>query len=247
MKNTKYCVTGTAFTAFDNATAVSAVTTQGFITPYQLQQGNVKVTIGNPDVAADPNLANVIIYATDEPDTTYTGNTTFDFTLSEISSKRRVDSDPVLYAALSVWSLSVNIVSSSNSTTGLYFKLKDARNWQSVPFTGIGTTTQLLNEYRFYPTRGDNGRRSVWSDFLVLEVYRAADNVLLRTWDVQKRVTINTNTDYVNVTPTSIPVVTSINPESAYKDAAVTVPKTGTTPSVTTGTSTISFTVVITA
>lgn len=217
MKNTRYCVTGSANASYNSSIPNSSAKAVGVPAPYSLELNNVKITINDPDKggdeALDPSLVNLMVYATDEPDVTYTGNTTFQFTLVEDSYPDRYDKHPTRYSVGQSWSLVGRITSSTVPPAGNFiFKVKDGRNWQSGSMNTINADVQLLSGYN-YRQYEQNVQRA-FMDFLVLEVYNL-DGILLKTWDIQKRFTINT-VDFENVTTTSNPVVTDINPESAY-------------------------------
>jgi len=215
MKNTSYCVTGSSNEQYVNSSTV-AIARGGIITPYHQETTNVK--IGVEDIGANPfnqysSLVNLIVYGTDEPDVTYTGSTTFRFTLTEDSYTDQYDKHPKRYSVGQYWVLTGRITSSTVNPVGKFiFKLRDGRNWQDVSMNTINADVQLLPGY--YHRQFEQDVQRAFMDFLVLEVYNVAGE-LLKTWDIQKRFTINT-AGFENTTPGSNPVVEDINPESAY-------------------------------
>ena len=218
MKNTSYCVTGLSNAKFDNSSTnnAAAISQGGPITPYNQETTNVK--IGTEDIGANPynvnsKLVNLIVYGTDEPDTTYTGSTTFRFTLTEDSFPEKYDRHPERFSVASSWSLTGRITSSVEDPFGKFiFKVRDGRNWQSVSMNAKDKDFTLLSVYH-YSQHEQNVQRA-FMDFLVLEVYNLSGE-LLKTWDIQKRFTVNTS-NFDNATTISNPVVTDINPETAY-------------------------------
>jgi hypothetical protein len=225
LANTKYCAMGTGVGTFDNSNP--NINSQAFITPYNLTKDYVKVSSGDPtgNNANDPALASVIVYATDEPDATYTGSTTFEFTLQQDSNRDTYQSSLYVnpwagsvnkYSVDSYWTLFGKITSSTVNPLGNYiFKIKDGKGWQNTPMNTTGTSVTLMIGQRYRLAQSNVFTTSM--DLLVLEVYSATTGDLLKTWDVQKRITVAT-TNGNTVSTISNPSFSDINTTSSYPD-----------------------------
>jgi len=235
MKNTSYCVTGLSNELYANeavagtgVSPVALVARGGIIVPYHQETSNVKISTGNAHSATgvSSKLVNVMAYATDEPDVTYTGNTVFQFTLTQRSLNdnyytKKYDnytgkSTVRKYSVDSYWTLTGGITSSTISPVGngFYFKIIDGSKWQSKKLNTIGQTVELLNGYRLRLEQ--SGVFNTSMDLLIVNLYNIEDQ-LIKTWDIQRKITVKTSNGSI-ATGTSNPVFSIINTINTIPD-----------------------------